>query len=119
MYIYEMAPIDIWAGWIRLEDALAEPGKYSLMGNSASLDEKEIIAEFRQELDYAKYLLAKHTSWEGDGRVYVTAMPTEIDAHLVFAIKQSNNGTTFIASPIEYAHLKEWLVATPSRGHRW
>ena len=118
MYIYEMSPIDIWAGWIPLEEALAKPRKYMIMGGSNSMDIAEIIAEFLEKLDYAKQLFVEHTSWEGDGRVYVTAMPTETDGHLVFAIKQGNNGTTFLASPIEYTHLKEWLVygpALPSR----
>ncbi|RZK42273.1 MAG: hypothetical protein EOO61_05505 [Hymenobacter sp.] len=114
MYIYEMNPIDIWSGWIRLEDAIAEPGKYDIAGSSTSTDEKEIIDELREKLDYVKYLLARHTPWEGDGRVYLTSMPTEVDGFLVFAIKQDNNGTTYLASPIEYPHLKEYLVHTTS-----
>jgi hypothetical protein len=109
MYIYEMNPIASWSGWIKLEDALAEPSKYDLADHCA-VDEIECIAELLEEVDYIKSLFASHTSWEGDGQVYLSAIPTELDIYLVFAIQQGKSGTTYLASPVEYAHLKGYLV---------
>ena len=109
MYIYEMNPIASWSGWIKLEDALAEPGKYDLASHSAA-DETECIAELLEEVDYIKSLFASHTSWESDGQVYLSAMPTELDIFLVFAIQQGKSGTTYLASPVEYPHLKGYLM---------
>jgi hypothetical protein len=109
MYIYEMNPIASWSGWIKLEDALADPGKYDLTSHS-TIDETESVAELLEEVDYIKSLFASHTSWEGEGQIYLTAMPTELDMFLVFAIKQGKNGTIYLASPVEYLHLKGYLV---------
>jgi hypothetical protein len=109
MYLYEMNSIASWSGWVKLEDALAEPGKYDLAEHPA-VDETACIAELQEEVDYIKSLFASHTSWEGDCQFYLSAMPTELDIYLVFAIQQGKTGTTYLASPVEYAHLKGYLV---------
>jgi hypothetical protein len=109
MYIYEMNPIASWSGWIKLEDVLAEPGKYDLADQFAA-NETACIAELLEEVDYIKSLFASYSSWEGAGQVYLSAMPKELDIYLVFAIQQGKSGTTYLASPVEYAHLKGYLV---------
>jgi hypothetical protein len=102
-YLYEMYPIDVWRGWILIQDALADPDKFDLRRS----DLEERVAE-------VKKLLSEHTKWEGDGNIYLSSIPYEPETRLVFAIKQSNNGTTYIASPLPYVHLEKFLVYGPS-----
>lgn len=122
-FVYELLPIDFWDGWIPLSLAMEDPAKYGIIsdysGEYGSWSKPDRISKFqehlRRQVDEAKYLITKHTSWEGDGHIYITSMPGFDDgggeSHLVFAIKQGNNGTTFIVSPFEYVHLRESLTA--------
>lgn len=103
IYLYEMYSIDVWRGWVFIQDALADPDKYDL--HLSDLEER--VAE-------VKKLLREHTLWEGDGNIYLSSIPYEPEARLVFAIKQANNGTTYIASPLPYAHLEKFLVYCPA-----
>lgn len=124
-FIYELLPIDFWNGWIPLSTAMDDPTKYGVGSdypgdyeNSNEGDQEGFRKNLRVKVDEAKFLITKHTSWEGDGSVYIAAMPGLDNgggqSHLVFAIKQGNNGTTFIVSPFPYIHLQEALTATVS-----
>ena len=114
MYLYEMEPIDIWTGWVKFEDVLQDPYRYHYTSFSSrhpnSTDQDVAAKQLIQLVDGVKKQLSEYTEWEGDGEVYLTSMPYELEARLVFAIKQNNNGTTYIAAPFEYIHLKDFLV---------
>ncbi len=102
MYLYEMGPIDVWRGWIFVQDALADPDKYDLQ-----------LSDLEERIAEVKKLLREHTHWEGDGNIFLSSLPYEPGAKLVFAIQQDNNGATYIASPLPYSHLEKFLVYGP------
>ena len=88
-WLYEIGPIDYWTGWTPLEQVKV---------NNYSDKEYE---DLESDAEFAKVLIEKYTSWEGDGRWYVSGMPTSeySNSLLMFAVKQSNNGSTFICTP--------------------
>ena len=119
-YVYEIPPIDIWAGWIPFEKAFITPTEFSIReyDEESGLDEKVCIKEGQEILNSClnevKSILTKFTSWEGDGDIYISSMPfpNVCLSELVFAVKQANNGTTYIVAPAEYFHLREYLVTS-------
>jgi hypothetical protein len=95
-WTYSCAPIDWWFGWWTLADAL----HHTLMA-SEHAHWHEITPEALTEDASRARWLATCAGWEGDGTWYVSVLP-DPDACLsrfLFAVKQSNNGTTFIVSP--------------------
>lgn len=118
MYLYECSPIDWWVGWSTYEDILqqirAEDEYMGSMTNGV------------RESDHLRFLEAtgraltgfRALGWEGDGDIKVTALPSPepyvngagIEA-LVLAVKQGNNGTTYLASQVPMP----WLGNTVGR----
>jgi len=100
-WVYACSPVDRWAGWMTPEEAVearrAELGSFAEDGDR----------EFKQTLDTAMNRIAVHLlddfRWEGDGRWLVAVLPDPetCDCTVMFSVKQSNNGTTFIVSPRE------------------
>lgn len=66
-----------------------------------NLSKFELEVDLESEATLAKELIEKYTSWEGDGNWYVSGMPSEdsSDSLPIFAVKQENNGSTFLCSP--------------------
>tara|TARA_Y100000310_G_scaffold337222_1_gene423770 strand:- start:2954 stop:3397 length:444 start_codon:yes stop_codon:yes gene_type:complete len=111
--IYVCGPIDWWEGWWRLTE-------YDYGGDSVVHRRKAIMEEVatglaavyhrhedRQVLTVELLLQYQsvrhgfgHAGWEGDGSWYFAVLPDpqEFGSQPIFAAKQSNNGTTFIAS---------------------
>jgi hypothetical protein len=95
MYVYAIAPIDIWRGWIKESDYLRSIEKLSEYGYGP---------EDYQRLKVAALELARRAGWEGDFREgpYVSGLPaSDLDSwgEILIGWKQDNNGTTFIVSP--------------------
>ena len=99
-YLYSCTPTD----WFEAFQTTAT-WLYSSESESEASERLCLFAE-------ACYLAAKYGGWEGDitGKPYISALPDDNDGQpLIFIIfKQSNNGRTFLASPIEFEHLKEF-----------
>jgi len=109
VYIYEMPPIDYFVPFKTLEQIIVDVEKevYSEQVEGT----KQTILKL---VETAKECFRKYTLWEGDGRVYVSGLP-DVDyanSFYLIMIKQSNNGTTFLYSPVELPHLEEYLEAT-------
>jgi len=97
MYLYSVAPIDYWSGWHRPADLFVAP------------DDDESDVEIHRVSEWPPLWakaqeLARKLGWEGDisfGPV-VTVLPNQPGhywrCNVVIGWKQSNNGTTFIAS---------------------
>lgn len=105
MYVYAGCPIDFWSGWMPEAEYLA-----ALAAN------EEDQATYYMRLGAAQ-VLAKRLGWEGDMRQgpFVSGLPAPDSPYSEFLIgwKQSNNGTTFIASPYELPWLsKDWTCAS-------
>jgi hypothetical protein len=123
-YIYEMPPIDFWLGWSSINILkIYAHGKYpyadevyftdfKVRGYDA-IDSYFSVDSFveSQNIKEAISLIREHTTWEGDGYIYVTAQPNDayIDA-FCFAIKQANNGTTFLCADYAISNLSAYLV---------
>jgi hypothetical protein len=98
-YIYELPPTDcfqcfVWENELKID--------HDFVSDIESI--KESIAR-------AKYLFAKYSSWEGDGSCYISALPCEDSYPLIFVtVKQSNNGDTYLYSPIILKHIEKYLT---------
>lgn len=95
VYVYSIPPIDHWDDWTDIKP-----------------DNATVAAFYRAAQDVA---LQGHwkgdCSWEGDERSgeshkQIILLPDTEANTLVVALKQDNNGTTFVASP----HALPWLT---------
>lgn len=108
LFIYELWPTDIWHGFVPLE-------LYVSLARAESWDTPD-QAERRVRAWAVDRLaaLVRYSAWEGDFRdvrgPMVSALPGLNDdgwPDLMLTVKQDNNGTTFLASPVELVHLSE------------
>jgi len=94
-YIYELPPTDFFEGFTSEQDLI----------------EDNSLSDIKENIERAKFLFARYTTWEGDGSCYISSIPSIDSFPLMFiTIKQSNNGTTFLMSPIELNHLSKNLI---------
>lgn len=99
LHVYALPPIDFWGGWSSVEDATTQWGG------------SRLIERWRYERVLAEaFVLASDAGWEGDIREgpFIAGLPHEhAGGKPVFMIawKQDNNGTTFVASPVQLPHL--------------
>lgn len=101
-YIYELNPTD-WFFPFKTEKEILEDIEES---------SPESMVEVQKTVDYAKELFKKYTSWEGDGQAYISGLPgkkSDTFPLLFIAIKQENNGTTFLYSPVKLPYLEDFL----------
>jgi hypothetical protein len=94
LHVYAISPIDIWVGWTPfLQFLLNTDGSKIPYGKNGLFD----------RLCHA-LKIASSMGWEGDfsNGPFISAIPADDGENipdLLFAWKQSNNGTTFIVSP--------------------
>lgn len=104
-YVYEMPPTDWFFPFKELDQAIID-------AENENCDMFDIKSSILENVENAKTLFREHTLWEGDGEVYISGLPSDDgDSYplILVVIKQSNNGTTFLCSPVELLHLKEYL----------
>jgi hypothetical protein len=108
-FAYCCEPIDWWAGWLSPVEAVAESLKdgWDALPSNAFRNAEILAGEIDRLIKVASAFLLQH-GWEGDirgpnGTWMVSVVPdAEINSSvLVFAVKQDNNGTTFVVSPYE------------------
>lgn len=98
-YCYECPPIDFWGGWQTLDI------------NSFGLDSDEPFGEFNMLVEELEDTIRGFkTFWEGDGQWRFSGLPHgEVYSNcLMFAIKQQNNGITYVLSPFKLPWLAEY-----------
>lgn len=102
LFCYQDSPIDWWTGMLLRDDLLAV----------ASDD--DLGEELDRILDAAK-LGFRHQGWDGDisAGPYFFALPDDSSTRLGVCLKQPNNGTTFVASPIRLSWYEGELCAPP------
>lgn len=108
VYVYEMPPTDWFFPFKTLEQTILDAEAEALHEDHYLEIKQSILAK----VDRAKRLFKKHTLWEGDGHVYISSLPSDYGDSfplILVVIKQSNNGTTFLYSPVILPHLKEYL----------
>ena len=116
MYVYEFqSPLDNQLGYTPAADWVQLLVEYW-----KALDEPDRplaeVAEFTAALGEAAHALARTGRWQGDGSWLVLPLPgAEVDRDyrncLVFAIKQSHYGRSFLVSPVKMDadYQKPWL----------
>lgn len=98
LYTYAIGPIDFWEGWSSVDEMMSAPYH----------DVAHWGPDTVRERFWAAQEAARQAGWEGDGKARVTVIPMQdVVCEIVIAIKQSNNGTTFIVSPVEMPWLGE------------
>lgn len=113
-HVYEIAPIDF--GWHNLKPVSKLAGELAQQQfSTAALDpedrmsnsEDPNVEDFMARWESAKSA-ARSAGWDGDFRQepVVFWLPGDTEFVYGFVIKQDNNGTTYIVSPIELPHLK-------------
>jgi len=101
MYVYGLYAIDYWDGWTDLNEVRRNPSEYGFDDLDGTL------------ANVAK--AARAAGWEGDGPWRCAPLPLHDSGgrcDWMFAVKQSNNGTTWIVSPFPLTWLNpaiEWL----------
>lgn len=117
VYVYATNPIDFWCGWQLVSEACKIPPHIrDLLDPQANLDDdhQNDSQDYISIFDVAKFFeaakwTARKIGWEGDVAwgPYISMLPhNESDCLFMLAWKQSNNGTTFIASPFDLPWLK-------------
>jgi hypothetical protein len=112
LFVYELPPIDFWQGWTpesRWPEGEDDPFyEYGLNDEEAAAD-----------LALAKGL-ATRCGWEGDGEWRMAGLPRDDVAAPTYmlAVKQQNNGTTFIISPYELPWLAHHLELKVDQGNK-
>lgn len=113
-WVYECSPIDNWWGWTPLTTVLQsskENNDLEEEGLGAYIEDWRgfPFEKLALEASTAKLLIQKHTLWEGDGHWQVAPLPNpdQCTSELLFAVKQSNNGTTFLCSPFRLPWLAD------------
>ncbi len=95
LWIYECPPQDWWFGSVDL---------FTYFNDLDPASQNEALEDFTASV----CAIAKDTSWEGDGMWRVIGIPVgDVTPATCFAVKQSNNGTTYFASMVQLP----WLDA--------
>ena len=101
MYVYCLNPIDYWNGWHLASDIVCMDMNVDWVCEGTRIDPEIFFTKLR----VAK-VGARKLGWEGDISCgpYISALPVDDPGSpcpIMIAWKQSNNGTTFVASPYE------------------
>lgn len=109
-YIYTLCPTDFWAGFCPVKQFVKDSVKEASWWDGESATEAKAKARFEAEAWVKKMrriLFEAQTYWEGDiVTERVAALPSgDPDPVLIYVVKQSNNGTTFVVSPVPILHL--------------
>lgn len=106
-FIYAMPPTDWFFPFKTLKQVLQEAiEEYDNTEDYCS------ISSILEEVDRAKKDFGKHTNWEGDADIYISGLPSgdgDSCPLILIMMKQSNNGSTFLSSPVPLPHLEEYL----------
>lgn len=109
-FVYEIAPIDF--GWDMQSTvhatataiATREVGERLSSSTSGGVSLDHFFAAWESAQD-----AAREEGWEGDFRGDPTVfwIPSDTEFDVGFVIKQDNNGTTYVVSPVELPHLDD------------
>lgn len=107
IYVYEINPIDDWTGWMSEEEYFSSAKSQC---DPHYFDEISTMAKIKATTGKAEYL-AKKLGWEGDftvGPLYsaIPSLSGNSQSEMLIGWKQSNDGTTYIASPYSLSWLE-------------
>lgn len=106
MFIYQIAPIDLWWGVHTLKSLKKQLKK---LHGPKDITRHIIMNDLEVFMENCKEEVKKAVGsyWDGDVREgpFVFSIPYDVEMKLGFAWKQDNNGTTYVCSPVELTHL--------------
>lgn len=112
-YVYEVSPIDHeWWGLAKVsavaETLAGRDARFLVEHGSVSGIDGVTSDEFMDLWNSAREAAAG-AGWEGDFRIppVVMWLPTENQFRPGFVIKQDNNGSTYVISPVPLPHLED------------
>lgn len=103
-FCYRLPPIDFWLGWATVATMFEDPDP--LVPDPEDSDQTDLV---RRVILHAKIQILRRTSWQGDLRDPERLFPIPVadpECPLGVCLKQDNNGTTFIWSPVALPWLK-------------
>lgn len=111
LFVYELPPVDFWQGWTpasRWPKAEDDPFPEYGVGE----DEADDLAVAMK--------MATRCGWEGDGEWRMAGLPRADVAAPTYmlAVKQYNNGTTYVISPYELPWLSQFLELKVDRNNQ-
>jgi hypothetical protein len=103
MPAYELPPIDYWTGatYFDPDEEAAIAAGSPPPGIFPSDDDPHGRATELTELHQRAVVVFDELGWEGDGNWRCGAVPNETSTQLWIGVKQQNNGTTYVLSPVE------------------
>jgi hypothetical protein len=111
VYVYEMSPVDYWEGMTPLGSYFDDRCMSNMLEWRRAPEFDRVLRFLFRTMEIAR----SHGHWEGDVAhgPYISAVPDSggLDCALILAWKQSNNGTTYVASQIELPWLAEYRLA--------
>ncbi len=112
MHVYSLTPIDYWDGFRPWVDYLQDQVRLLVDRTDKGGEgaDETIASRLQDEADgllKAVAAVREHTNWEGDGEWMVGALPLDGQSGLIYAVKQSNNGATFVVSPAPLTRVSE------------
>jgi hypothetical protein len=119
-FVYECPPIDF--NWHLLSTVKSVASRLASSEAESAVEhgKNEVAGEGGLSSDYfilsweSAKKAALQYGWEGDfrqePRVLWLPCPDEADFRAGFVFKQDNNGTTFVVSPVELPHLRNYLA---------
>ena len=115
MIAYHLGPIDSNWEYLQTVEAVAvdlatKEAQYAVGKNDPQFGPDLPLTDFIRDWELAQEM-ARQAGWEGDFREppRVFWVPCETAFVYGFAFKQDNNGTTYVMSPVEMPHLKEYV----------
>lgn len=112
-YVYELGPID--HNWERLQSVRSAMRAIGADDADQRFESSPFdglaVDEFLSSWEGAKGAAAR-AGWEGDFRQdpVVFWVPDSVQFRYGFTFKQDNNGTTWVVSPVELTHLREYIA---------
>lgn len=104
-HVYDIPPVDFrWEHLQTVDEVRRQLAERRSAGSETTFD----LAGFDSAWADAQ-AAAQDAGWEGDHRnaPVVFWVPAEQEFEFGFVLKQDNNGTTFVVSPVELPHLAE------------
>jgi len=110
IFVYMLPPVDFWQGWT--------PEHSWPKADDDPFPEYGVGDEEADDLAVAMKLAAR-CGWEGDGEWRMAGLPRADVAAPTYmlAVKQQNNGTTFVVSPYELPWLAHHLELRVDRNN--
>ena len=99
-YVYSLTPCDYWGAFLPVKEYVAK---------SDDLGVGDCDYDAAAWLDKMRMIAAHATYWEGNPHTEcVSALPSvDYEPIRIYSAKQSNNGTTFVVSPVPLWHLHQ------------